>query len=107
MNEVFGPTGYALVNFGISSSMTAPSFYRITHSPKATSWRVGQNRGHWTAQHGIWRARGPKAAHIALLFPDSLEDAGPDPKAKPEKKQKNINKTVEKLLKKYPPQVKK
>jgi hypothetical protein len=30
-----------------------------------------------------------------------------DPKAKPEKKQKNINKAVEKLLKKYPPQVKK
>jgi len=29
-----------------------------------------------------------------------------DPKAKPEKKQKNINKAVEKLLKKYPPQVK-
>ena len=30
-----------------------------------------------------------------------------DPKAKPEKKQKNINKAVEKLLKKYPPQVNK
>jgi hypothetical protein len=30
-----------------------------------------------------------------------------DPKAKPEKKQKNINKAIEKLLKKYPPQVKK
>ena len=30
-----------------------------------------------------------------------------DPKAKPEKKQKNINKAVEKLLKKYPPQAKK
>jgi Domain of unknown function (DUF4136) len=30
-----------------------------------------------------------------------------DPKAKPEKKQKNIYKAVEKLLKKYPPQVKK
>ena len=30
-----------------------------------------------------------------------------DPKAKPEKKQKNINKAVEKLLKKYPPQEKK
>jgi len=30
-----------------------------------------------------------------------------DPKAKPEKKQKNINKAVEKLLKKYPPEVKK
>ena len=30
-----------------------------------------------------------------------------DPKAKPEKKQKNINKAVEKLFKKYPPQVKK
>jgi hypothetical protein len=30
-----------------------------------------------------------------------------DPKAKPEKKQKNINKAVEKLLKKYPPDVKK
>jgi len=30
-----------------------------------------------------------------------------DPKAKQEKKQKNINKAVEKLLKKYPPQVKK
>jgi hypothetical protein len=30
-----------------------------------------------------------------------------DPKAKPEKKQKNINKAVEKLLKKYPPGVKK
>lgn len=30
-----------------------------------------------------------------------------DPKAKPEKKQKNINKAVGKLLKKYPPQVKK
>ena len=30
-----------------------------------------------------------------------------DPKAKPEKKQKNINKAVEKLLKKYPPQGKK
>jgi hypothetical protein len=30
-----------------------------------------------------------------------------DPKAKPEKKQKNINKAAEKLLKKYPPQVKK
>jgi hypothetical protein len=30
-----------------------------------------------------------------------------DPKAKPEKKQKNINKAVEKLLKKYPPQLKK
>jgi len=30
-----------------------------------------------------------------------------DPKAKPEKKQKNITKAVEKLLKKYPPQVKK
>jgi Domain of unknown function (DUF4136) len=30
-----------------------------------------------------------------------------DPKAKPEKKQKNINKAVAKLLKKYPPEVKK
>ena len=30
-----------------------------------------------------------------------------DPKAKPERKQKNINKAVEKLLKKYPPQAKK
>ena len=30
-----------------------------------------------------------------------------DPKAKPEKKQKNINKAVSKLLKKYPPEVKK
>lgn len=30
-----------------------------------------------------------------------------DPKAKPEKKQKNITKAVEKLLKNYPPQVKK
>jgi len=30
-----------------------------------------------------------------------------DPKAKPEKKQKNINKAVEKLLKKYPPEMKK
>ncbi len=30
-----------------------------------------------------------------------------DPNAKPEKKQKNINKAVEKLLKKYPPQIKK
>jgi hypothetical protein len=30
-----------------------------------------------------------------------------DPKAKPDKKQKNINKAVEKLLKKYPPEVKK
>jgi len=30
-----------------------------------------------------------------------------DPKAKPEKKQKNINKAVEKLLKKFPPEVKK
>lgn len=30
-----------------------------------------------------------------------------DPKAKPEKKQKNIRKAVEKLLKKYPPQAKK
>jgi hypothetical protein len=29
-----------------------------------------------------------------------------DQKAKPEKKQKNINKAVEKLLKKYPPQIK-
>ncbi|HEY2547766.1 MAG TPA: DUF4136 domain-containing protein [Candidatus Acidoferrum sp.] len=29
-----------------------------------------------------------------------------DPKAKPEKKQKNINKAVSKLLKKYPPEVK-
>jgi len=29
-----------------------------------------------------------------------------DPKAKPEKKQKNIAKAVAKLLKKYPPQVK-
>jgi hypothetical protein len=30
-----------------------------------------------------------------------------DPKAKPEKKEKNINKAVEKLLKNYPPEVKK
>lgn len=30
-----------------------------------------------------------------------------DPKAKPEKKEKNINKAVQKLLKKYPPQPKK
>src|SRR5215471_14078207 len=30
-----------------------------------------------------------------------------DPKAKPEKKEKNITKAVQKLLKKYPPQVKK
>jgi len=30
-----------------------------------------------------------------------------DPKAKPEKKEKNINKAVAKLLKKYPPEVKK
>jgi hypothetical protein len=30
-----------------------------------------------------------------------------DPKAKPEKQQKNINKSVTKLLKKYPPEVKK
>src|SRR5205807_4106711 len=30
-----------------------------------------------------------------------------DPKAKPEKKQKNITKAVAKLLKKYPPEVKK
>jgi hypothetical protein len=30
-----------------------------------------------------------------------------DPKAKPEKKEKNVNKAVEKLLKKYPPEVKK
>jgi hypothetical protein len=30
-----------------------------------------------------------------------------DPKAKPEKKQKNINKAVSKLFKKYPPEVKK
>lgn len=30
-----------------------------------------------------------------------------DPKAKPEKQQKNINKAVEKLLKKYPPEQKK
>ena len=30
-----------------------------------------------------------------------------DPKAKPEKKEKNINKAVTKLLKKYPPEVKK
>ena len=30
-----------------------------------------------------------------------------DPNAKPEKQQKNINKAVEKLLKKYPPEVKK
>ena len=29
-----------------------------------------------------------------------------DPKAKPEKKQKNITKAVTKLLKKYPPEVK-
>jgi hypothetical protein len=30
-----------------------------------------------------------------------------DPKAKPEKKEKNITKAVEKLLKKFPPQEKK
>ena len=30
-----------------------------------------------------------------------------DPKAKPEKQEKNINKSIAKLLKKYPPEVKK
>jgi hypothetical protein len=45
-----------------------------------------------TAKQLVWRGTASKTL---------------DPKAKPEKKQKNINKAVEKLLKKYPPQVKK
>lgn len=45
------------------------------------------------------RARGPKAAHIALLFPDSLEDAGPEGKIreKTEKHQQNRRKTSKKV----------
>jgi hypothetical protein len=45
-----------------------------------------------TAKQLVWRGKASKTL---------------DPKAKPDKKEKNINKAVEKLLKKYPPEVKK
>lgn len=85
-NWGYGPGWYGGGWYGPSGGMTTGQTSTIYNGQLALDMYDSQHKDL------VWRGTATKTI---------------DPKAKPEKQQKNINKAVAKLMKKYPPEVKK
>lgn len=77
MHEVFGPSEYALCK--LRDIQQHDSTFLLPDNALAKGNKLAGRPKPRPLDGATWdmQARGPKAAHIALLFPDSLEDAGP------------------------------